>query len=328
MAKLDIKKKSTDKSTVVGSIVEMNVKRDEEARAPWDSELGKGGYSKAEFKNPMFRIKVEREDGDVIVDMDSFPILDKSRDFKSNNVQDNATAKVIQQLLDMKNDVIGTRVRINGTLTENTFATKEFKIARNEQLQVGWISLNNVPEEDSADTTIAGKIYNIVDEMDGDVETGNKIVILHYVDKAHQEFRINELDLYIDEELFEEFPFEEDDCVTLYVEAFKKHIGGTNESTASTKRRKSSTVVDGYDVQKFRIFNWEDNRIDEDDEQYISEDDRDILLKKRKIELEAKVQKRKEDGDNNDAPKSGLGSRRRRAEVEEIEDDDDENPFG
>ena len=62
MAKLDIKKKSTDKSTVVGSIVEMNVKRDEEAQAPWDSELGKGGYSKAEFKNPMFRIKVERED--------------------------------------------------------------------------------------------------------------------------------------------------------------------------------------------------------------------------------------------------------------------------
>ena len=106
MAKLDIKKKSTDKSTVVGSIVEMNVKRDEEAKAPWDSELGKGGYSKAEFKNPMFRIKVEREDGDVIVDMDSFPILDKSRDFKSNNVQDNATAKVIQQLLDMKNDVV------------------------------------------------------------------------------------------------------------------------------------------------------------------------------------------------------------------------------
>ena len=80
----------------------------------------------------------------------------------------------------MKNDVVGTRVRINGTLTENTFATKELKIARNEQLQVGWISLNNVPEEDSADTTIAGKIYNIVDEMDGDVETGNKIVILHY----------------------------------------------------------------------------------------------------------------------------------------------------
>ena len=147
MAKLDIKKKCTDKSTVVGSIVEMNVKRDEEAQAPWDSELGKGGYSKAEFKNPMFRIKVEREDGDVIVDMDSFPILDKSRDFKSNNVQDNATAKVIQQLLDMKNDVVGTRVRINGTLTENTFATKELKIARNEQLQVGWISLNNVPEE-------------------------------------------------------------------------------------------------------------------------------------------------------------------------------------
>ena len=56
-------KKSLNRATIVGTIMETNFTYDPKAENLFDKSI-KGAYTKEDFKNPMFRVKVERHDND------------------------------------------------------------------------------------------------------------------------------------------------------------------------------------------------------------------------------------------------------------------------
>ena len=131
-------KKSLNRATIVGTIMETNFTYDPKAENLFDKSI-KGAYTKEDFKNPMFRVKVERHDNEndpdevtstATVDVDMYSVFKQYSNPTTKEKKDNPTFKAIKNLDNMENKGVGTRIRITGEFDENLYANDKGGVSR------------------------------------------------------------------------------------------------------------------------------------------------------------------------------------------------------
>lgn len=338
-------KKSMNKAVIVGTIMETNFVYDPKAENLFDKTI-KGAYAKDDFKNPMFRIKVERHDNDkdpdevtssATVDVDMYSVFKQYSDPKTKEKKDNSTFKAIKKLDEMENKGVGTRIRITGEFDENLYANDKGGISRFNRVMGRYIETDptKVPKHDCVDCDITGRIATITDEIANEEETGRKLVDFYYITIQNDTPVANLLSLIVDKDLADDFDnmYSVGDNVQLSLEIRDTQHGNANESRPAFGHRKSD-VTNGYIAHEFIIFGGEEAFDDEDWEFYIDDKTMKQAMKARKIIEEDKIQKRKEKGNNtSNSNHKGLGLGNRKSDVtyddddDGEDDDDDDNPF-
>lgn len=337
-------KKSMNKAVIVGTIMETNFVYDPKAENLFDKTI-KGAYTKDDFKNPMFRIKVERHDNDkdpdevtssATVDVDMYSVFKQYSDPKTKEKKDNSTFKAIKKLDEMENKGVGTRIRITGEFDENLYANDKGGISRFNRVMGRYIETDptKVPKHDCVDCDITGRIATITDEIANEEETGRKLVDFYYITIQNDTPVANLLSLIVDKDLADDFDnmYSVGDNVQLSLEIRDTQHGNANESRPAFGHRKSD-VTSGYIAHEFIIFGGEEAFDDEDWEYYIDDKTMKQAMKARKIIEEDKIQKRKEKGNNtSNSNHKGLGLGNRKSDVtydddDDDGDDDDDNPF-
>lgn len=343
-------KKSMNKATIVGTIMETNFVYDPKAENLFDKSI-KGAYSKEDFKNPMFRIKVERHDNEkdpnevtssATVDVDMYSVFKQYSDPKTKEKKENSTFKAIKKLDDMENKGVGTRIRITGEFDENLYANDKGGISRFNRVMGRYIETDptKISKHDCVDCDITGRIATITDEIANEEETGRKLVDFYYITIQNSTPTANLLSLIVDNDLADDFEnmYSVGDNVQLSLEVRDTQHGTANESRPAFGHRKSD-VTSGYIAHEFFIFGGEEAIDDEDWEYYIDDKTMKQAMKARKIIEEDKIQKRKDKNSSSDNHK-GLGLGKRKSDVidddgesydsnegDGFEDDDDDNPF-
>lgn len=341
-------KKSLNRATIVGTIMETNFTYDPKAENLFDKSI-KGAYTKEDFKNPMFRVKVERHDNidapdevtsTATVDVDMYSVFKQYSNPTTKEKKDNPTFKAIKNLDNMENKGVGTRIRITGEFDENLYANDKGGVSRFNRVMGRYIETDpsKVPSHDCVDCDITGRIAKIADEIVNEEETGRKLVDFYYITIQNDTPVANLLSLVVDTDLADDFEnmYSVGDNVKLSLEIRDTQHGSTTESKPSFGHRKSD-VASGYIAHEFFIFSGDEAHDDEDWEYYVDDKTMKQAMKARKVIEDDKIQKRKEKNDKNGTSSSehkGLG--KRRSEVtsgndcdgEDWDDgEDDDNPF-
>lgn len=341
-------KKSLNKATIVGTIMETNFVYDPKAENLFDKSI-KGAYVKEDFKNPMFRIKVERHDNDddptevtstATVDVDMYSVFKQYSNPKTKEKKDNSTFKAIKNLDNMENKGVGTRIRITGEFDENLYANDKGGTTRFNRVMGRYIETDptRVPKNDCVDCDITGRIAKITDEIVNEEETGRKLVDFYYITIQNDSPVANLLSLVVDTDLADDFEnmYSVGDNVKLSLEVRDTQHGSTGESHSAFGHRKSD-VASGYIAHEFFIFGGDEAYDDEDWEYYVDDKTMKQAMKARKVIEDDKIQKRKEkDNNGTETGHKGLGKRKSGAESEDddgedewigADEEEDDNPF-
>lgn len=341
-------KKSLNRATIVGTIMETNFTYDPKAENLFDKSI-KGAYTKEDFKNPMFRVKVERHDNEndpdevtstATVDVDMYSVFKQYSNPATKEKKDNPTFKAIKNLDNMENKGVGTRIRITGEFDENLYANDKGGVSRFNRVMGRYIETDpsKVPSHDCVDCDITGRIAKIADEIANEEETGRKLVDFYYITIQNDTPVANLLSLVVDTDLADDFEnmYSVGDNVKLSLEIRDTQHGSTTESKPSFGHRKSD-VASGYIAHEFFIFSGDEAYDDEDWEYYVDDKTMKQAMKARKVIEDDKIQKRKEKNDKNGNGTEHKGLGKRRSEVtsdgdddgfEDVsEEDEDDNPF-
>ena len=341
-------KKSLNRATIVGTIMETNFTYDPKAENLFDKSI-KGAYTKEDFKNPMFRVKVERHDNandpdevtsTATVDVDMYSVFKQYSNPATKEKKDNPTFKAIKNLDNMENKGVGTRIRITGEFDENLYANDKGGVSRFNRVMGRYIETDpsKVSKHDCVDCDITGRIAKIADEIANEEETGRKLVDFYYITIQNDTPVANLLSLVVDTDLADDFEnmYSVGDNVKLSLEIRDTQHGSTTESKPSFGHRKSD-VASGYIAHEFFIFSGDEAYDDEDWEYYVDDKTMKQAMKARKVIEDDKIQKRKEKNDKNGGTNEHKGLGKRRSDVTsegEIEDgfedgdeDDEDNPF-
>lgn len=339
-------KKSLNRATIVGTIMETNFIYDPKAENLFDKSI-KGAYAKEDFKNPMFRVKVERHDNKndpdevtstATVDVDMYSVFKQYSDPATKEKKDNPTFKAIKNLDNMENKGVGTRIRITGEFDENLYANDKGGVSRFNRVMGRYIETDpsKVSKHDCVDCDITGRIAKITDEIANEEETGRKLVDFYYITIQNDTPVANLLSLVVDTDLADDFEnmYSVGDNVKLSLEIRDTQHGSTTESKPSFGHRKSD-VASGYIAHEFFIFSGDEVYDDEDWEYYVDDKTMKQAMKARKVIEDDKIQKRKEKNENGTGNEhKGLG--KRRSEVtsdgdgedwDDGETEEDDNPF-
>lgn len=338
-------KKSLNRATIVGTIMETNFIYDPKAENLFDKSI-KGAYAKEDFKNPMFRVKVERHDNKndpdevtstATVDVDMYSVFKQYSDPATKEKKDNPTFKAIKNLDNMENKGVGTRIRITGEFDENLYANDKGGVSRFNRVMGRYIETDpsKVSKHDCVDCDITGRIAKITDEIANEEETGRKLVDFYYITIQNDTPVANLLSLVVDTDLADDFEnmYSVGDNVKLSLEIRDTQHGSTTESKPSFGHRKSD-VASGYIAHEFFIFSGDEAYDDEDWEYYVDDKTMKQAMKARKVIEDDKIQKRKEKNENGTGNEhKGLG--KRRSEVTSDGDGEDwddgeteeDNPF-
>lgn len=342
-------KKSLNRATIVGTIMETNFTYDPKAENLFDKSI-KGAYTKEDFKNPMFRVKVERHDNidapdevtsTATVDVDMYSVFKQYSNPTTKEKKDNPTFKAIKNLDNMENKGVGTRIRITGEFDENLYANDKGGVSRFNRVMGRYIETDpsKVPSHDCVDCDITGRIAKIADEIANEEETGRKLVDFYYITIQNDTPVANLLSLVVDTDLADDFEnmYSVGDNVKLSLEIRDTQHGSTTESKSKPSfGHRKSDVASGYIAHEFFIFSGDEAYDDEDWEYYVDDKTMKQAMKARKVIEDDKIQKRKEKNDKNGISSNehkGLG--KRKSEVtsdgnDGFEDDGDEeedNPF-
>lgn len=339
-------KKSLNRATIVGTIMETNFVYDPQAENLFDKSI-KGAYTKEDFKNPMFRIKVERHDNDAdptevtstaTVDVDMYSVFKQYSNPKTKEKKDNPTFKAIKNLDNMENKGVGTRIRITGEFDENLYANDKGGTSRFNRVMGRYIETDpsKVSDHDCVDCDITGRIAKITDEIANEEETGRKLVDFYYITIQNDSPVANLLSLVVDTDLADDFEnmYSVGDNVKLSLEIRDTQHGVAGESHSAFGHRKSD-VASGYIAHEFFIFRGDEAYDDEDWEYYVDDKTMKQAMKARKVIEDDKIQKRKEkNGNSNETGHKGLGKRKSEVDDDgfiggddEDEEDDEDNPF-
>lgn len=340
-------KKSLNRATIVGTIMETNFTYDPKAENLFDKSI-KGAYTKEDFKNPMFRVKVERHDNEndpdevtstATVDVDMYSVFKQYSNPATKEKKDNPTFKAIKNLDNMENKGVGTRIRITGEFDENLYANDKGGVSRFNRVMGRYIETDpsKVPSHDCVDCDITGRIAKIADEIANEEETGRKLVDFYYITIQNDTPVANLLSLVVDTDLADDFEnmYSVGDNVKLSLEIRDTQHGSTTESKPSFGHRKSD-VTSGYIAHEFFIFSGDETYDDEDWEYYVDDKTMKQAMKARKVIEDDKIQKRKEKNDKNGNGTEHKGLGKRRSEVtsdgdddgfEDVSEEDDDNPF-
>ena len=337
-------KKSLNRATIVGTIMETNFTYDPKAENLFDKSI-KGAYTKEDFKNPMFRIKVERHDNidapdevtsTATVDVDMYSVFKQYSNPATKEKKDNPTFKAIKNLDNMENKGVGTRIRITGEFDENLYANDKGGVSRFNRVMGRYIETDpsKVPSHDCVDCDITGRIAKIADEIANEEEPGRQLVDFYYITIQNDTPVANLLSLVVDTDLADDFEnmYSVGDNVKLSLEIRDTQHGSTTESKPSFGHRKSD-VASGYIAHEFFIFSGDEAYDDEDWEYYVDDKTMKQAMKARKVIEDDKIQKRKEKNGTSSNEHKGLG--KRRSEVTSEDDDDgfedgdeeEDNPF-
>ena len=327
-------KKSLNRATIVGTIMETNFKYDPKAENLFDKSI-KGAYTKEDFKNPMFRVKVERHDNPndpdevtstATVDVDMYSVFKQYSNPETKEKKDNSTFKAIKNLDNMENKGVGTRIRITGEFDENLYANDKGGVSRFNRVMGRYIETDpsKVPSHDCVDCDITGRIAKIADEIANEEETGRKLVDFYYITIQNDTPVANLLSLVVDTDLADDFEnmYSVGDNVKLSLEIRDTQHGSTTESKPSFGHRKSD-VASGYIAHEFFIFSGDEAYDDEDWEYYVDDKTMKQAMKARKVIEDDKIQKRKEKNTlSSSSEHKGLGKRK-----SEVISDGDEEGF-
>ena len=341
-------KKSLNRATIVGTIMETNFTYDPKAENLFDKSI-KGAYTKEDFKNPMFRVKVERHDNDddpdevtstATVDVDMYSVFKQYSNPATKEKKDNPTFKAIKNLDNMENKGVGTRIRITGEFDENLYANDKGGVSRFNRVMGRYIETDpsKVPSHDCVDCDITGRIAKIADEIANEEETGRKLIDFYYITIQNDTPVANLLSLVVDTDLADDFEnmYSVGDNVKLSLEIRDTQHGSTTESKPSFGHRKSD-VASGYIAHEFFIFSGDEAYDDEDWEYYVDDKTMKQAMKARKVIEDDKIQKRKEKNDKGTSTNEHKGLGKRRSEVtndgdgdgfeDGEEEEEDDNPF-
>lgn len=341
-------KKSLNRATIVGTIMETNFTYDPKAENLFDKSI-KGAYTKEDFKNPMFRVKVERHDNEndpdevtstATVDVDMYSVFKQYSNPATKEKKDNPTFKAIKNLDNMENKGVGTRIRITGEFDENLYANDKGGVSRFNRVMGRYIETDpsKVPSHDCVDCDITGRIAKIADEIANEEETGRKLIDFYYITIQNDTPVANLLSLVVDTDLADDFEnmYSVGDNVKLSLEIRDTQHGSTTESKPSFGHRKSD-VASGYIAHEFFIFSGDEAYDDEDWEYYVDDKTMKQAMKARKVIEDDKIQKRKEKNDKGTSTNEHKGLGKRKSDVTNEGDDDgfvdgseeeeDDNPF-
>lgn len=318
-------KKSINSLQAVGTVSELNFKVETKdcvlRNGTTEKTVKCQSIGKNDFKNPNLTIMVN----DNIIGFDFYQTHEKKLD-ENGKVVDNPRFKAIETIMNYEK---GTRVKVDGSYTNNEYVNKEMNFVSFVGLNAFNVTSSGVPDEDYCDSEISGIIKAIKPEMktvgDDQQETGRYIVEFFYLDRNEDAFPIN---LIVDEDLADDLQseYEVGDSVKFEVEVTSRQVGGTTKKSGGIGHR-DSKKVSGFLVTEYKIFG-ADAKFEEENEYYIEKSDFKKKLDERKVKIDAKIQEAKDKPTT--TTKSGLGSRPSKAQKEDGEAnpfDDDDNPF-
>lgn len=325
-------RKSKNRGRIVGTIVETNFTYDVGIVNKFDDRV-KGAFTKNEFKNPMFVVKVEDKDdnGNVIsttnVKVDGFDVF---KDFytKEGERKENSAFKVLEKMISSNNQGVGTRVIFSSaSLGENVYFNDDLELVQGINVDRGNF-IETSPEKTEKAKDIA--LFNISGVI-SKIETNDDeslSVNLYFSKKA--DGTISELKgLVVDADVAGDFLtyFSEGDRVEMQIQAIDVVHGKIEEDTSKggTFGQKKQ-MSNGYVALEYKITYAEP--IDGDDDEYIDEEVLGQGLELREAELKAKKQKKQEKGSSsNKATESKGGLGQKKEFLDAIPDDDEDNPF-
>ena len=319
-------KQSLNKIQVVGTVSEVNLKVETK-----EVTLKSNGnekkvtcltISKVDFRNPSITVDVNLENNPIVIGGNFFPTHEKKIDDKGN-VVDNPRFKALETI--MEYEVKKTRIKFDGSLTANEYATEdEFKSF--PQINIFNCTSTGLPEDDIAEGEISGIIRTIKDEVRGEAqeETGRLEVEICTFDNQG---KITPHKLVVEKDLADDFKdmYDKTDSCKLYYEILTKQIGGKKVTTGGGFGRRDAKIVSGFSVTEYSVFKGDD-KFEEESEYFITMDSVKTAMKARDVMIEQLIKDAK---DKKDKPKEankskGLGNKAPKAEhVEEPEDDGD-----
>lgn len=307
---------SKSDAVVIGRILETNVKYDPELKNRFDNSI-KGAYTTAEFKNPMFKVAMEREiDGKKVtatvkVAMDDIFKIWKSKDGRTGDI---STFGEIEKILNSQNGGKGLLVKFSGSFNENKRATKDLTIFRENEFKAQYIALSNLDEnKQKAEGRITGIIGGLSEETVNDSKTGRLIVNLYkinYVNKDGVPY-VDMMNLIVPSEIAEAFlnlDLEIGDSVWLDVEIKNVQHGNVkkNENSRGGFGNREAETTSGYVATEFHIFNGD--RLPSSDKNYIDSDELETLKHSYQITCENMIQKKKEKLEGNTSSSNNSAS--------------------
>lgn len=307
---------SKDDAVVIGRILETNVKYDPKITNRFDDTI-KGAYTTAEFKNPMFKVAMEREiDGKKVtatvkVAMDDIFKIWKAKDGRTGDI---STFGEIEKILNSPNGGKGLLVKFSGAFNENKRATKDLTIFRENEFKAQYIALSNLDEnKQKAEGRITGIIGGLSEETINDSKTGRLIVNLYkinYVNKDGVPY-VDMMNLIVPSEIADAFlnlDLEIGDSVWLDVEIKNVQHGNVkkNENSRGGFGNREAETTSGYVATEFHIFNGD--RLPSSDKNYIDSDELETLKHSYQITCENMIQKKKEKLEGNTSSSNGSST--------------------
>lgn len=316
-----IKGLSTNKAQAVGAVKEVNLKFDATLKNKNNPKLV-GCITKADFKNPS--ITVETADGNII-GFDFYPTYKMKEE--NGKLVENPRFKSMETIMNYE---IGTKVKIDGSVAENGYATEQGEFKTRTQFNAFQVTSTKVASEDEeyAEFRLSGIIKAIKSEMKGEDETGRKIVDFYYTTKGMDDaLSIHNIELVVEEDLVDDFEdmYSTMDRAVLDIEVKTTQVG----SKATTpKFGKQSKIKSGYSKTEFIIIGGEE-ALEEENNLYIDDDTIKKLLKEREVFQKAEIDKKVNGTDGNTA-KRGLGTKSK-MDVDDSDPfantDEEDNPF-
>lgn len=321
-------KQSINKIQICGALSEINMKVETKEvtlkSKGTEKKVTCRTIGKADFKNPSLTVEANIGDNVIIVGGSFFQTHEKKIDDKGN-VVDNPRFKALETIMGYATK---TRIKIDGSLEVNEYATDQGEFKSFPQINIFQCSSTGLPEEDIAEGKLTGIIRTIKDEVRGEAqeETGRLDVEVY---TFNNQGIVSPHRLFVEEDLADAFKdmYNNGDSVELYYEILTKQIGGKTVAKEGGFGRRDSKVVNGFSVTEYSVFKGEEP-FDEESEYFIPLDAMKTAMKARDIVIEQKIKDAKE---KKNAPKEtkgkGLGSKAPKAEHVEEEDDLDSCPF-
>lgn len=321
-------KQSVNKIQIVGVLSEINMKVETKEvtlkSKGTEKKVTCRTIGKADFKNPSLTVEVNVGDEVVVVGGNFFQTHEKKFDDKGN-VIDNPRFKALETIMGYAPK---TRIKVDGNLTANEYATEQGEFKSFPQINIFQCSSTGLLEEDIAEGEITGIIRTIKDEVRGEAqeETGRLEVELYSFDNQGL---VTPHKLIVESDLADDFKdmYENGDSVKLYYEILTKQIGGKKAVKEGGFGRRDAKIVSGFSVTEYSVFRGEE-KFEEESEYFIPLDAMKTAMKAREVVIEQKIKdaKEKKDTPKETTKSKGLGSKAPKAEHVE-EDSEDECPF-
>lgn len=309
-------KKSMNTVVIVGTLAEVgNLVFDKDVVNKSNDKLV-GAITRADFKKPAFVVDVNGQK----IGVNTMPVYKNKVDKETKKIVENERFKAFEKIMTYE---VGTRVEIKGSIQVGSPYMGKNGVIEPVSVNMFSLSTTGVGDEDYAEGKVSGYIKSIKPEVRGEDEdeTGRLLVDFWLYNEYNDVKEISPFTLVVEEDVAEGFEetYSDGDNAVLDFDIVSRQVGGKKSKSAFGKRE--SKIVGGFSVTEYSVFSGE-APLDDESEYYIDEDDFKKLFKAHKQKCEEAKNSKKSDDD--DKPKTGLGSARK-SHVED--DDDDENPF-